>query len=299
MKLGFWTAVVLGVVTLIDMRDTPVLGFLEAVFFWAVAWGIRRGWPWAAMAALTVVLAPALLLLLQTGGRMPAGIAIAALLLAVSGALFARAAVALFRRRGGSMRGGDWAGAAFIALVFAACCSFRPLAVPAGSMANTLRAGDHVLVEVVSPALGRTPRRGDVIVFRYPPDPKQTFVKRVVGVPGDRIRMRDKQLIRNGAPVTEPWAVHLTDYTDPYRDNFPAAPNVHLSSAAEAMLARNVREGEVVVPEGQLFVLGDNRDSSLDSRYFGFVPKGNVTGRPLLIYGSERREKFDWAFKRL
>lgn len=286
MKAGFWTAMALGVLGLVEMLFSPVIGILQTVLFFAAAWGIRHGRPWAAMAALAIVVAPVLAVLLQ-GGRAVGELAISAVLLVLLAALFARAAIVLFRRRGtGYLTGSDWAVAVFIVLVFAACFSVRPFMMPAGSMANTLLAGDHVLVDVASPALGWTPSRNDIVVFRYPPDPKQTFVKRVAGVPGDRIRMRDKQLIRNGAPTPEPWAIHLTSYTDSYRDNFPEGAPPKLSTAVEGMLARNVSGGEVVVPEGQLFVLGDNRDNSLDSRYFGLVPIENVAGRPLLIYGS-------------
>ncbi len=303
MKLGFWAAVALAVVGLADLPSSPVLALLHSGLFFGLAWGIRRGRPWAAMVALALVAAPVTVLLMRTGGRVPVQVAIAGLLLVLLAALFARAAAALFRRRGaGYLAGSDWVAAVFIVLVFAACFSIQPYVVPAGSMANTLLAGDCLLVELVSPAVGRNPSRNDIVVFRRPGDPKQTLIKRVVGVPGDRIRIRDKQLIRNGSPVTEPWAVHLTSYTDTYRDNFPGGAPLHVSPAAEAMLARNVRDGEVAVPEGYLFVLGDNRDRSLDSRYFGFVPKANVVGRPLLIYGSYDRSnpaKLDWKLKRL
>ena len=154
-------------------------------------------------------------------------------------------------------------------------------------MANTLLTGDRILVDVVSPALGWTPKHDDLLVFRSPADPKQTFIKRVVGVPGDRIRIRDKQLFRNGAQVHEPWAIHLTPYTDAYRDNFPdGAPPPMVYPGAGVMLAHDARGGEVVVPQGKLFVLGDSRDNSFDSRYFGLVPLEYVVGRPLLIYSS-------------
>lgn len=292
MKSGFWTAVALGVLALARTPFIPVLGFLYAALFFAAAWGIRRGRPWAAMAALAMVVAPALAVLLQSAGRgWSAGgsaLAVAGLLLAVAATLLARSAVVLFRRRGaGFLSGSDHAVAVFIVFVFLENFSLRPFMMPTGSMANTLLAGDHLLVDVLSPAVGWTPRRDDLVVFRSPADPAQTFIKRVAGVPGDRISIRDKQLFRNGAPVREPWVIHATDYTDPYRDNFPAgAPNVELFGSTERMLAEDVRGGELVVPGGMLFVLGDNRDVSLDSRYFGLVPRENVVGRPVLIYGS-------------
>lgn len=291
MKTGFWVALALGILGVIDIPFAPVIGFLQAAVFLPAAWGIRRGRPWAAMAALAMVVAPPVALLLQSirmGQAPEKALVFSWLILTVLAALLARAAIVLFRRRGtGFLAGNDWAVAVFVLLVFVSCFSIRPYMMPSGSMANTLLAGDYLLMDVVSPALGWKPGHDDLIAFRSPADPKQTFIKRVIGVPGDRIRMRDKQLFRNGAPVQEPWAIHLTSYVDSYRDSFPGAePNAKLYAPAEMMLAENVQAGELVVPEGTLFVLGDNRDQSLDSRYFGLVPRENVVGRPLLIYGS-------------
>jgi signal peptidase I len=126
------------------------------------------------------------------------------------------------------------------------------------------------------------------VVFRFyeDEDPSQTFIKRVIGLPGDRIRIENKQVIRNGERLVEDYARSLDRYVDSYRDNFPGAPQVHLEKPAAEMLSRNVENGEVVVPEGALFVLGDNRDRSLDSRFFGFVPQSNVIGRPWMVYWS-------------
>jgi len=292
MRLGFWVTVVLGVLGLAAMLISPVLGFLQAVLFFAAAWGIRRAQPWAAMVALAMVVAPTLAILIQLvrrpGPADAAGLAVPGLLIVAAAALLARTATVLFRRRGaGLLAGSDWAAAVFVVLVFLASFSLRPYVMPTSSMANTLLAGDRLLVDVASPALGWTPKRNDLVVHRAPQDPAQTYVKRVVAVPGDRIRLRDKQLLRNGARVEEPWVTHATSYTDAYRDSFPeGAPPPMIYPRAEAMLAQNVRGGELVVPEGQLFVLGDSRDNSFDSRYFGLVPWANVIGRPLVIYGS-------------
>jgi signal peptidase I len=110
-------------------------------------------------------------------------------------------------------------------------------------------------------------------------------VKRLIGLPGDHIRLTDKRLFLNGKPAEEPYAYHGTDYIDSYRDNFPSAPNAAMPSAQE-MLTRHVENREVVVPPDSYFALGDNRDFSLDSRYWGFVPRANIIGKPLLIYWS-------------
>ena len=128
---------------------------------------------------------------------------------------------------------------------------------------------------------------GSMEVFLYPVDPKQTFVKRVIGIAGDRIRISGKVVYRDGVALNEPYATHKTDYVDQYRDNFPSDPNIRLEETGQDMLRKHVVNGEVVVPAGKYFVLGDNRDNSLDSRYWGFLDKSDVIGKPLLIYGSE------------
>jgi signal peptidase I len=168
--------------------------------------------------------------------------------------------------------------------------------IPTGSMEDTLLIGDHLLVDKLAYAppgsisthiLPYTEvKRGDIIVFRYPADIQQTFVKRCIGVPGDRIKLVHKQLVLNGHRVSEPYVYHKTEYLDSYRDDFPSEPNIHVSQGAEEMLHYHVAGGEVVVPPGGYFAMGDNRDSSLDSRYWGFVPRENIVGKPLLIYWS-------------
>lgn len=182
-------------------------------------------------------------------------------------------------------------------LLFGTTTLIQAFVIPTGSMEDTLLIGDHLLVDKLAYApagiisrhvLPYEPvRRGDIIVFRYPMDIKQTFVKRVIGVPGDRIKLIDKQVYVNGVKLNEPYKYHKTDYIDSYRDNFPGEPNVHLYEPAEKMLRENVnRTGEVVVPPNSYFAMGDNRDSSLDSRYWGFVPRDNIIGKPLIIYWS-------------
>jgi len=183
-----------------------------------------------------------------------------------------------------------------ILLLFGTTTLVQAYVIPTGSMENTLLIGDHLLVDKLSYApsgsLSRhllpydALKRGDIIVFRYPVHISETFVKRLIGVPGDRIRLVDKQLILNGKPADEPYVYHGTDYIDSYRDNFPSEPNVHLAEPGIDMLENHVENGEVVVPEGFYFAMGDNRDSSLDSRYWGFVPRENIIGKPLIVYWS-------------
>ena len=162
---------------------------------------------------------------------------------------------------------------------------FQPFVIPTGAMENTILIGDRILVQ----RFPRTkPVLGDMIVFAYPVDRSQTFVKRVIGVAGDRIKISDKIVCRNGVPLQEPYASHKSSYPDSYRDNFPSGElNIAVIDAGQEMLKKNVVNGEVVVPQGKYFVLGDNRDNSLDSRYWGFVDSADVIGKPLLIYDSE------------
>jgi signal peptidase I len=90
----------------------------------------------------------------------------------------------------------------------------------------------------------------------------------------------------NGHPLSEPYKCNKTDYIDSYRDNFPSVPNVSLSPQGQDMLLNHLQHAEVLIPPGYYFAMGDNRDSSLDSRYWGFVPRGNIIGKPLIIYWS-------------
>jgi signal peptidase I len=183
-----------------------------------------------------------------------------------------------------------------ILLLFGTTTLVQAYVIPTGSMENTLLVGDHLLVDKLSYApSGQVSRftlpyeplkRGDIIVFRYPVDISQTFVKRVIGLPGDHIHLSDKQLYLNGKPVREPYVYHSTEYIDSYRDNFPSGPADRLEKPAFDMLQNHVSSGDVVVPAGFYFAMGDNRDWSSDSRYWGFVPRENIIGKPLLIYWS-------------
>jgi len=164
--------------------------------------------------------------------------------------------------------------------------------IPSGSMKQTLQIGDHILVNkfiygVKIPYLRKTiipieqPSRGDIIVFRYPVDPDKDFIKRVIGVPGDVIEIRDKQLYRNHKKVIHDFGVHTDPHIIPARirprDNF----------------------GPITVPEHSLFVMGDNRDESFDSRFWGFVDYKAVNGKAFIIYWSWDKENFDVRWNRI
>jgi signal peptidase I len=180
---------------------------------------------------------------------------------------------------------------------------FQNFLIPSSSMASTLQVGDHVMVdrELLAPPTHWTPflpyrdvKRGDIVVF-YKPVPESDgdhtpLVKRVIGVPGDRIHLRDGIVYLNGVAQNEPEAAKPSaSANDPYMDNFPSVPpdgmpNVTASWTLALTQAR--QDGDVVVPPGHYFMMGDNRERSLDSRFWGFVPRENILGRPLFVYWS-------------
>jgi signal peptidase I len=181
--------------------------------------------------------------------------------------------------------------------------------IPTGSMEGTLRVGDHMLVDRVTYAepgsLGghilpyRKLEHGDIVAFLYPEDIRQTYVKRVIGLPGDHIRLDHQQVIRNGSRLIESYTQHIDKYLDPYRDNFPLSPGFYTTPRGRDMFEHHVLNGELIVPPDTLFVLGDNRENSEDSRYWGLVPRNYVVGKPLLVYWSydaPTEDLKEWTF---
>ena len=173
--------------------------------------------------------------------------------------------------------------------------------IPSESMENTLLVGDYLLVNKLcygGPGLGdhlmpyQKIERGDIIVFHYPVDPQQHFVKRVIGVPGDHLRLVNKKVFINGKPLDEPYVHFLEPPNNLFRDNFPRTdiPAFGLEGKWWLEMRKLVEDGQLIIPDGHYFAMGDNRDDSQDSRYWGFVPRENIIGRPLVIYWSVR----DW-----
>jgi signal peptidase I len=173
--------------------------------------------------------------------------------------------------------------------------------IPSSSMENTLLIGDHVFVnrEQFAPRtrwLGpilpyRQIRHGDIVVFLSPAEPGLYVVKRIIGIPGDRIHLRDGVVYRNGEKLNEPYVIHQGGEAsyNPYRDNFPAVAPTEFSNVTpdwELALPQHIQGDDVVIPPNSYFGMGDNRDVSLDSRYWGFIPQQNVIGRPMFIYWS-------------
>lgn len=175
--------------------------------------------------------------------------------------------------------------------------------IPSSSMEDTLLIGDHLMVDKASYAPGgfwgkllpyMPIQRDRIIVFRYPLEPGTYFVKRVIGIPGDRIRLHNKEVFRNGVQLKQPYVVHKSDTFDDYRDNFPTLPASFAFPEWANKLPQIIDNGEIVVPPGQYFAMGDNRDFSSDSRYWGFVPRENIIGNPLVIYWSYETSSEDY-----
>ena len=179
--------------------------------------------------------------------------------------------------------------------------------IPTGSMERTLLAGDFLFVNKAVygaqipgtnahlPGFQR-PARGDVIVFEYPKDPTLNYVKRVIGAPGDVVQMRGGQVFVNGEELREPYVQPSDPLPDSYDSKFKWQHRYLDGFTHDQIRAYHPTRdtwGPLRVPHGKYFVLGDNRDESLDSRYWGFVPQENVIGRPLLIYWSVRSEEQD------
>jgi signal peptidase I len=181
--------------------------------------------------------------------------------------------------------------------------------IPSGSMENTLLVGDHLVVDRITLAPPskwfplvkyREPKRNDVIVFIKPvaePDPDAQgnpqylfLVKRLIGVPGDHIHLRDGILIINGVAQPVGFAQPTTpDNFNEFLDEFPSVPPGEVPGSNESwavQFPKALQDGDLVVPQGMYFMMGDNRHNSLDSRYWGFVPRENIVGRPLLNYWS-------------
>lgn len=181
--------------------------------------------------------------------------------------------------------------------------------IPSGSMERTLLVGDFLLVNKLAygaevpfthrrlPKL-REPQDGDVIVFEWPEDPTKNFVKRLVGLPGDTLEMREGKLIRNGRVLNEPYVVHTEPDIDPAPEDFRWQRGYLVQTANATVGYHPSRNnwGPLVVPVGNYFVLGDNRDNSLDSRYWGFVADSLVKGRPFVIYYSYAPDSVDFAW---
>lgn len=288
---------------------------VQGVAFVAIAIGIRAKRPGAAVAgiacicvytipvAFNVFLAPYLLL--------PLGIVFSIFVLI--GALYLRAVRGLLLYHhlqttpdGESLRVATPWLAIPVAFLMTSPILFSSYVETSGHMENTLLRGDRLVLESISGWLRLRPGRGDLVAFRVPTDVSHLSVGRVIGTPNDRVRMIDKKVWINGQEVSEPYAVHNPDSIDTYRDNLPppAVPRdppgdpdgrIDLPENSLGWVISDfgdyVSNGELVVPDGSYFVLGDNRDASWDSRFEGFVAQDQIRGTPLFVYWSREYDE--------
>jgi len=193
-----------------------------------------------------------------------------------------------------------------ILAIFGTTFVLQAFKIPTGSMENTLLIGDHLLVNkfIFAPSGGilahvlpyRDLKRGDVVVFKFAAtdeqsEPGEHFVKRVIGLPGDHVRVFHRQVSVNGKLLSEPYVRHEPNYVDQLRpgDDFPPPDNEYLPGATstwDAEMGGYIKDGEIVVPPDKYFVMGDNRELSWDSRFWGFVSRSVIIGRPVVIYWS-------------
>jgi signal peptidase I len=207
-----------------------------------------------------------------------------------------------------------------VVLLFIQTFIAQNYAIPSGSMENTLLVGDHLVVDQITlapPASWmpliryREPRRGDIVVFRKPvyqpgidaPGPNgtphyTTLVKRLIGLPGDHIHLRNGIVFVNGVAQSQPYAQPTTpDNFSEFLDDFPSVPPSDIQETTESWdvaFPTYIQNGDLVVPPGHYFMMGDNRHNSLDSRFWGFVPRANIIGRPLFNYWSFKSTEADY-----
>ena len=195
--------------------------------------------------------------------------------------------------------------AVFVGALFILTFIIQQFEIPSSSMENTLLIGDHLFVDRLTPTGKKGPasffmpyrevHRGDIAVFPSPEHPGLYLVKRIIAVPGDHLHLEDGVVVLNGVRQAQPFVVRKGDY-DPARDNFPAAGPAGYSAVIDwpETLRRNMQGRDLVIPPDSYFAMGDNRDDSFDSRYWGFVPRKNILGTPLFIAWSLNQTESDF-----
>ena len=187
-----------------------------------------------------------------------------------------------------------------VVALFVMTFAVQPFRIPSPSMEPTLLVGDFLLVDKQPETnSGLLPanaiQRRDVVVFHFPVDPNIHLVKRVIGLPGERLHLHDGRVYIDGKLLDEPYAVYRLAAPDRYRDNFPQVGDADpaVNSDWFIRMHRLVKNGELTIPPGQYFVMGDNRNDSDDSRYWGLVPQAAIVGKPQLVYFSLRERDSD------
>jgi signal peptidase I len=192
-----------------------------------------------------------------------------------------------------------------VVAIFIITFTVQPFRIPSESMESTLLVGDFLLVDKqsASPNADGSPglepaaaiHRGDIVVFHDPVDSTLHLIKRVIGLPGDHLRLHAGRVFINGRPLVEPYAIYRPSPPDNFRDNFPRfqSADPEIDSHWWIRMRSLIDNGELIIPTGNYFVMGDNRNDSEDSRYWGFVPREAIVGKPLVIYFSLQQHESD------
>ncbi len=302
-RIASIVAFVIAGITILAVFVGPIVALPLAIIPLCAGIGIMRRRVWSAYGFATCSFAQLLLLpmiLLRPGysttnaTRMCFG----ALISLALGILFLSAGRSL--AASGAVRGRAYpwiVGAALTTVPFFFVQTFE---IPTASMEPTLLPGDSIFAQTFPHQL---PERGKVVLFLSPEDRSFVLIKRVIAVPGDHIRISRKVVILNGTALDEKYAVHNASEVDFYPDDFPSESSLPGCAEGHEMLSQHVVNGEIVVPAGRYFVLGDNRENSLDSRCWGFIGSSDLIGKPLMIYDSvdqgedqESRPNRRWAW---
>jgi len=277
--------VIAGIVVLEGLLG-PIVVLPLAVVPLCAGIGILRQRVWSAYGFATFIFAQVLLLpviLLRPGYSIGHSVQIifSALFYILFGILFLAAGRSLAASGAARGRAFPWIVAAALSTV--PFFFIQTFVIPGGSMEDTLLPGDRILATMFP---RQPPERGKMLIFLSPQDRGVDLVKRVIAVPGDHIRISRKIVILNGSALDEKYVIHKGGEPDFYPDHFPNESSLPGCEEGHEMLSQHVVNGEIVVPAGKYFVLGDNRENSLDSRCWGFVGSGDVVGKPLMIYDS-------------
>lgn len=271
--------VIAGITVLSGLLMGPIFLLPFALIPFCAGLGIFRKRVWSAYGYATIIFAQLLLVPLVL---LRATQIVETILLSVgAGSLFLFAGRSLASSGAPRGRALPWiVVAALSVLPFLFVDAFQ---VPSGSMENTLMPGDRILAQVFP--LG-APARGELILFFSPRDRHQILAKRAIAVPGDHLRIASKVVLLNGTALDEKYVTHQTGHEDFYPNDYPNDVDLPGCSEGHEMLSQHVVNGEIVVPAQSYFVLGDNRENSLDSRCWGFVSSRDIVGKPLMIYDS-------------
>jgi signal peptidase I len=283
-RIAAIVAFVIAGIIVLEALLGPVVALPMAIIPLCAGVGILRRRVWSAYGFATYTLAQLLvisIILLRPGSggaRQIVPIAVSSLLLGIL-YLFAGRSLAAT----GGIRGKPFPWIVAAALTTVPFIFVQTFEIPSASMEATLLPGDRILAQRFPL---QPPARGKIVLFMSPQERGVTLIKRVIAIPGDHVRISRKVVILNGTVLDEKYSIYKADEQDFYSNDFPNDLSLPGCAEGHEMLSRQVVNGEIVVPAGEYFVLGDNRDNSLDSRCWGFIGSSDVIGKPLMIYDS-------------